>query len=88
MDLLPDFLQVVGRFFERVGLAVEVMEGVGPVYLSRDQVVEIEPQFLGELADFGVALVDQLATVLGDLAFGEVAAPGPAATAEAVGGLV
>ena len=48
----------------------------------------MSPSCLGELADLGVALVDQLAAVLGDLAVGEVTAPGPAAPAEPVGCLV
>ena len=82
MDLLPDLLQVVGRLGERVRLAVEVVEGLGPVDLGREQVVEVEPELLGELADLGVALVDQLAAVLGDLALGEVAPARPAAPAE------
>jgi hypothetical protein len=68
VDLLPDPLQVFGRFDVGVGLAVEVVEGLGPVDLARQQVVEVEAELLGELADLGVALVDQLAAVLGDLA--------------------
>ena len=58
---------------ERVRRAVEVVERLGSVDLGREQVVEVEPQLLRELADLGVALVDQLAAVLGDLALGEVA---------------
>ena len=88
MDLLPDLLQVVGRLGERVGLAVEVVERLGPVDLGRMQVVEVEPQLLRELAGLVVVLVDQLAAVLGDLALGEVSAARPAAAAEPVGGLV
>ena len=88
MQLLPDLLQVVGRLHERVRLAVEVVERLGPVDLGREQVVEVEPQLLGELAGLGMALVDQLAAVLGDLPLGKVAPERPAAPAEPVGGLV
>ena len=70
------------------GCAVEVIERLGPVELGREQVVEVEPQLLRELAGLGVALVDQLAAVLGDLPLGEVPPPRPAAPAEPVGGLV
>ena len=88
MDLLPDLLQVVGRRRERVGVAVEVVEGLGPVHFSRVQVVEAQPELLGELADLRVILVDQLAPVLGDLAVSEGAANRPAAPADTVGGIV
>ena len=88
MELLPDLLQVVGRLRERVGGAVEVVEGLGAVGLGREQVVELEAELLGELADLRVALVDQLPAVLGDLALGEVVAQRPAAAAEPIGGLV
>ena len=88
MDLLPDRLQVVGRLRERVGRPVEVVEVLGAVGLGGQQVVEVQAQLLRELADLGVALVDQLAAVLGDLAVGERAAERPAASAEPVGGLV
>ena len=70
------------------GRAIEVVERLGSVDLGREQVVELEPQLLRELAGLGVALVDQLAAVLGDLPLGEVAAARPAAPAEPIGGLV
>ena len=59
-----------------------------PFDLGREQVVEVEPELLGELADLRVALVDQLAAVLGDLPVGELAADRPAAAAQRSGGLV
>jgi len=79
VDLLPDGLQVVGGLLGRVGRPVEVVEVIGAVGLSGQQVVEVQAQLLGELADLGVALVDQLPAVLGDLAVGERAADRPAA---------
>jgi hypothetical protein len=58
VDLLPDRLQVVGRLRERVGRPVEVVEVVGAIGLGGQQVVEVQAELLGELADLGVALVD------------------------------
>jgi hypothetical protein len=72
VDLRPDRLQVVGGLRERVGRPVEVVEVVGAIGLGGQQVVEVQAQLLGELADLGVALVDQLPAVLGDLAVGNV----------------
>jgi hypothetical protein len=72
VDLRPDRLQVVGGLRERVGRPVEVVEVVGAIGLGGQQVVEVQAQLVGELADLGVALVDQLPAVLGDLAVGNV----------------
>ena len=81
-------LDVVGDLGVRVRSAVEVAEQVGPVRLVAEEVVEPEAELLGEVADVGVPLVDQLAAVLGDLAVGEGAAQRPAASADPAGGLV
>ena len=45
-----------------------------PLGWAASRLSSVEPQLLRELADRGVALVDQLAAVLGDLAAGERAA--------------
>ena len=50
-----------------------------PFTSAGEQVVQVEAERLRELADRGVALVDELAAVLGDLTGGEVAAARPAA---------
>ena len=70
------------------GAPSKYAEQLGAVLLRLEQVVELEPEPLGELADVGVALVDQLAAVLADLAVGERAAQRPAAAADPVRGLV
>ena len=88
MDLLPDRLQVVGHLRERVRLAEEVPELLGALGLRLQQVVERQPELLRELLDRDVVGVDQLAAALVDLAVGEVAAAGPAASADAVRALV
>ena len=59
-----------------------------PFASAGQQVVELQPELGRELADRRVALVDQLAAVLGDLAVGERAAERPAAAADPVRGLV
>jgi hypothetical protein len=87
VDLLPDSLQVLSRLHERVRLPVEVVEVLGPIGFPGEQVVEVEPEGLGELADRLVALVDQLAAVLSDLAAGK-AANAPAAAADPIRRLV
>jgi hypothetical protein len=79
---LPDLLHGVGGLGEGLPGAVEVVERLGPVLLRGEQVVEIEPQLLGQLADLGVVLVDQLAPVLCDLSVAEGAAERPATAAE------
>jgi len=76
-------LQVVGHLLFRVGLAVEVAEQLGAVRLGREEVVEIEPELLDEMLELNVAVVDQLAAVLVDLAVYEVTSARPAAPARA-----
>ena len=84
MDLLPRGLDVVRHLGVAVRGAVEIADQLRPVLLGLEQVVELEAEPLCELADRGVALVDQLAAVLGDLTVGERAAERPAAAADAV----
>ena len=67
---------------ERVRRSVEVPEHLGAVRLALEQVVEVETELVREVADRVVALVDELAAVLVDLAVREVAAAAPAASAE------
>jgi hypothetical protein len=93
VQLLPDLLEVVGRLLERIGLAVEVVERLGAVDLAPKQVVEVEPETVCQLADRCMPLIDQLATVLGDLAVRPRLAVGglperPAAPTDAVGGFI
>ena len=82
MQHLPDLLHGVGGLGEGLPRAVEVVERLGAVLLRREQVVEVEPELLGQLADLLVGLVDQLAAVLRDLSAVERAADGPAPPAE------
>ena len=63
-------------------------EELGAVGLGAEQVVELETELLREVADRAVALVDQLAAVLGDLSVRERAAQRPAAASDPVGRLV
>ena len=88
MDLLPDLLDVVRRLRVRVRAVVEPVEVLGSVLLRRDEVVEVEPELLGEVLDLEVPGVDQLAAVLADLALVEHAADRPAAPAEPARGLM
>ena len=88
MELLVDRPEVLGRLPVGVGLTVEVVERLGAVHLGLEQVVGLESEAAGELPEGGVALVNQLAAALHQLAVGEGAAQGPAAAADAVGGLV
>ena len=68
MELLVDAVEVVRRFGVRVRRPVEVVERLRVIRLGAVEVVEPEAELLGELANVRVALVDQLATVLVDLA--------------------
>jgi hypothetical protein len=88
VDLLPRRLDVVGHLLVAVRPAVEPAEELGPVLLGAEEVVELEPELLREVADLRVALVDQLAAVLDDLPLGEGAAEGPAAAADPIRRLV
>ncbi len=88
MDLLPRGLDVVGHLGVVVRGAVEVPEHLGPVLLGLEEVVELESEPLGKLADCRVALVDQLSASLGDLAVGERASERPATAADAARRLV
>ena len=88
MRCLVDPLEIVGCLRERIGRPVEVVARLGPVGLGGEQVVEHEAEFLSELADRGVALVNQLPTALGDLPVSERAAEGPTPPADPVGGLI
>jgi hypothetical protein len=82
VDLLPDRLQVVGGLLEGIELAVEEVEGLGAVGLRRQQVDQVEPELLRELADVEMTLVDQLAAVLVDqVRAGELVAPAAPANA-------
>ena len=58
-----------------------------PLVSGGQQVVEREPELLGELARGGVVLVDQLAAVLGELSVGEGSGASSSAR-RGVGGLV
>jgi hypothetical protein len=86
VDLLPRRLEVARRLVVRVARAVEPVRLLAA--LVRQEVVQREAQLLRELADRGVALVDQLAPALGDLAVVPALAVRPAATAHAGRGLV
>ena len=88
MDLLPGLLEVVGDLLERIRRSVEPGDELCAARLRPEQVVEPEAEVLGEVPNRGVSLVDQLATVLGDLPVGERAAQRPAAAADAVGRVV
>ena len=88
MDLLPGLLDVVGDLLERVRRAAEPGEELGAVGLGAEQVVELETELLREVADRVVSLVDQLATVLGELSVCERASQRPAAASDPVGRLV
>ncbi len=79
VQLLPDRLEVVARLPECVRLAEEEAELLGAVRLRLQQVVERETELARELLHVDVAAVDQLAAVLVDLPFGELAAACPAA---------
>ena len=68
MQLLVDAVEVVRRFAVRVRPAVEVVDRLRVIRLGAVEVVEPEAELLGELPNVRVALVDQLATVLVDLA--------------------
>ena len=59
-----------------------------PFVSAWNEVVERQPELLRELLDRDVVRVDQLAAVLVDLPVGEVAAAGPAASADPVRSLV
>jgi hypothetical protein len=71
VQLLPDCLQVIRGIRKRVGRSVEVVEVFGPVQLGRQQVVEGESKLLGQMANGRMALIDELAAVLGYLAAGD-----------------
>ena len=67
MHRLPDLLHRIGSVGKGLPGAAEVVERLGAILLGGEEVVEIEAQLLGQLADLGVGLVDQLAPVLRDL---------------------
>ena len=83
-----DRLEVGRHLRECVRLAEEIAELRRAVRLRLDQVVELQAELAGEISESLVTAVDQLATVLVDLAVGEVAATGPAAAADATRGFV
>jgi hypothetical protein len=88
VELLVDAVEVLGGLRERVWPPVEVVQRLGAVRLALQQVVEREPELLGELAELDVPRVDQLAAVLGHEPGRERAADRPAAAAQAVARLV
>jgi hypothetical protein len=88
VQLLVDRLEVLTRLPVGVGLAVEVVQGLGTVRLGLEKVVGLEAEAPGELPDRGVALVDELAAALDQLVVGEGAPQGPATAADPVRGLV
>jgi hypothetical protein len=65
---LPDRLEVLDGILFGVGKAVEEVEGLGAVGFGGEQIVERQPEFLAELADGGVSLVDEFAAAFDDLA--------------------
>ena len=75
MELLPDRLQVGAHLCAGVRGAVEERAGLRPRGLALDEVVEVEPELLGEMLRREVAAVDELAAVLVDLSLREGAAP-------------
>jgi hypothetical protein len=88
VDLLPDRLEVARGLREGVALAIEEEAVLGAIRLGGQEVVERQAKFVGEVADLGVPLVDELPAVLGDLAVGEGPADRPAAPADAIGSLI
>jgi hypothetical protein len=84
VQLLPDRLHVGRCLRVRVRDAVEEVHRLGAVLLGREQVVELQAEFLCELPHGGVTLVDQLACVLSDLALTEVPVDRPAPAAHRV----
>jgi hypothetical protein len=82
VHLLVDAVQVDGELRIGIRRSVEVEEVLGSFLLCLQQVVEVEPEPLCELADLRVSLVDQLAAVLGDLAAAGPVAVRPAAPAD------
>ena len=81
MHLLIDAVQVDEEVGVGISPAVDVEEVLGAVRLGLQEVVEREPELVGQLTHGGVALVDELAAVLRDLAVGK-AADRPAAAAD------
>ncbi len=85
MQLLVDRLKITLCLWVRVHRAVEVVAVAGAIGLCGQEVDEIEPEFLGEMPDLSVILVDQFAAVLRDLPVDPAAAVGPASAAEPIG---
>src|SRR5262249_59524958 len=76
--------EVVSVRRDCVGLA-EVAELLRAVRLRLQEVVELQPELAHELLELEVAVVDQLAAVLVDLAFREVATAREAPAADPAG---
>ena len=66
----------------RIRDAVEVVERFAAIGFGRDHVVEWEAEFLRELTDLRVRLIDKLTAVLRNLSIGEAGAIGPTAAAQ------
>ena len=72
VQLLVDGVEVDDELRVRVLRAVHVEKVLGAFRLRLEQIVEREPELLSQLAHGRVALVDELASVLRDLAIGEL----------------
>src|SRR6186713_1025875 len=68
--------------------SVEEVDRFGSVELALKEIVELEPELLSELPQRRVALIDELASMLADLAVEKHVPDRPAATAHAVRPLV
>src|SRR5262249_7411720 len=79
---LPDLFQVVHSLLVGIRAAIKVEKQLGTVRFGGEEIVERQTELLCELPDSRVTLVDQLAAMLGDLSFGEITAPCPAASTE------
>jgi hypothetical protein len=84
VEFLPDLLQIDDSVGVQVGRAVEMVERRLAIRLCCEKVVKRQPQFLAQLPDFRVVLIDELSTSLDDLSFVESSAERPAPSARPI----
>ena len=82
VELLPDRLEIGAHPCLGVPGVVEVPAGLRSRGLALAEVVEVEPELLGEVLRREMAAVDELAAVLVDLSLREDATPRPASAAK------